>query len=97
MRINAILINAADDVVVTTAKTAPGDTLVYIENGKEMTVEATTDTPIYHKVALHDIKKGDEVHKYGQVIGLALRDIKKGEHVHTQNLNSRDLIYRTEA
>ena len=41
-----------------------------------------------HKYALCDIKKGENVIKYGQPIGHALCDIKKGEHVHTHNLKT---------
>lgn len=39
-----------------------------------------------HKVALRDITAGKEVHKYGQVIGVATKDIAVGEHVHLHNL-----------
>ncbi|MBS7297937.1 MAG: altronate dehydratase [Eubacteriales bacterium] len=38
-----------------------------------------------HKYALYDIKKGENIIKYGSPIGHATEDIKKGEHVHTHN------------
>ena len=41
-----------------------------------------------HKTALRDIKKGDDIIKYGYSIGRASRDIKKGEHVHTHNVKT---------
>lgn len=41
-----------------------------------------------HKVALRDIKKGENVIKYGYPIGYALEDIKAGEHVHTHNIKT---------
>ena len=41
-----------------------------------------------HKYALFDIKKGDDVIKYGNPIGHATADIKKGEHVHTHNVKT---------
>ena len=41
-----------------------------------------------HKYALSDIKKGENVIKYGFPIGHATEDIKKGEHVHTHNLKT---------
>ena len=44
--------------------------------------------PAGHKFALKDIKKGEFVIKYGEVIGRATEDIKKGEWVHTHNLKS---------
>ena len=39
-----------------------------------------------HKIALVDIKKGDEIIKYGHSIGHAITDIKKGDHVHSHNM-----------
>ena len=39
-----------------------------------------------HKYAVRDIKRGENIIKYGQPIGHALTDIKKGEHVHSHNL-----------
>lgn len=41
-----------------------------------------------HKIALHDIKKGEFIIKYGFPIGIAINDIKKGEWVHTHNLQT---------
>lgn len=39
-----------------------------------------------HKVALCPICQGENVLRYGQIIGQAMRDIAAGEHVHVQNL-----------
>lgn len=39
-----------------------------------------------HKYSICDIKKGENVIKYGNPIGHATADIAKGEHVHTHNL-----------
>ena len=39
-----------------------------------------------HKYALCDIKKGENIIKYGNPIGHATADIKAGEHVHTHNV-----------
>lgn len=41
-----------------------------------------------HKTANQDIKKGQNVIKYGYPIGHAIKDIKKGEHVHTDNIKT---------
>jgi altronate hydrolase len=48
----------------------------------------TNGIPAGHKVALCDIKKGDFIIKYGQVIGRATENIKKGDWVHSHNLKS---------
>src|SRR5216684_6615208 len=39
-----------------------------------------------HKLALQDIKKGEAVYKYGQIIGFANQDIPAGSHVHVHNV-----------
>lgn len=41
-----------------------------------------------HKYADRDIKKGEDIIKYGCSIGHATTDIKKSEHVHTHNLKT---------
>lgn len=41
-----------------------------------------------HKYAVCDIKKGENIIKYGSPIGHATTDIKKGEHIHTHNLKT---------
>ena len=41
-----------------------------------------------HKYALKDIKKGEDVIKYGEPIGHATEDIKSGDHIHTHNLKT---------
>ena len=46
------------------------------------------EVPAGHKIALTDIKKGEEVVKYGYPIGVATKEIKKGDFVHTHNLAS---------
>ena len=44
--------------------------------------------PAGHKFARRDIKKGEFVIKYGEVIGRATEDIKAGDWVHTHNVKS---------
>ena len=47
-----------------------------------------------HKYARADIKKGENIIKYGNPIGHATEDIAKGEHIHTHNIktNLSDII-----
>ncbi|MBW8880832.1 MAG: altronate dehydratase [Asticcacaulis sp.] len=59
--------------------------------GTEVSVAALAvalrdDVPKGHKLALVDLKAGDEVLKFGFPIGRATRDIAAGEHVHSHNL-----------
>src|ERR1051326_300263 len=41
-----------------------------------------------HKVALCDIRKGEAIHKYGQIICFAAEDIPAGSHVHVHNVRA---------
>lgn len=51
-------------------------------------LEASGNIPAGHKYALKDIKCGEPVYKYGEVIGRATADIAAGEWVHTHNMRS---------
>ena len=51
-------------------------------------IKANQDIPVYHKIAIEEIKTGETVVKYGYSIGTASCDIHIGDWVHTQNLES---------
>ncbi len=42
--------------------------------------------PYGHKISIKQIKKGEHVYRYGQIIGISSQDICSGEHVHSHNL-----------
>ena len=52
-------------------------------------LEACTDVPIGHKVALNDLKEGDTATKYGEDIGKFIANVEKGGHVHVHNLKTK--------
>ena len=56
---------------------------------RTITIPVQSDIPIGHKIALHDLAVGDNVVKYGVIIGRVVAPIKKGEHVHVHNLKTR--------
>ena len=66
------------------------DNVVIINAKDNVGVNLTGDDkiPAGHKFALRPIKKGEEVIKYGQVIGRATCDIQEGDWVHTHNVKS---------
>ena len=45
--------------------------------------------PAGHKVAIRPIATGEEIRRYGQIIGFAARAIHAGEHVHIHNVELR--------
>lgn len=94
-KINALVISAADSVAVVIEPLQAGDVAYCKVAGDEREIRATQDIPIYHKIALVDIPEGQQVFKYGKVIGSVTKPIKIGDHVHTHNVVSiREAIVR---
>ncbi len=83
----AIVLNAADDVAIA-KKEIPAGSVLEDAGGR---IEVRQDIRPGHKVARRARSTGDEVRRYGQVIGFATADIAVGDHVHTQNLAVGDL------
>ena len=80
-----IRLNPADDVVIARIEIPAGTLLVQEDN-----LRLAVAVPAGHKVAVKDIKAGQPVRRYNQIIGFATRDIRAGEHVHVHNLAMGD-------
>ena len=76
-----IRLNPADDVVIARVELAAGTRLL-----NEGGVAATTRIPAGHKIAVREVKQGQPVRRYNQIICFAKRDLRPGEHVHVHNL-----------
>lgn len=79
-----IKINPSDNVVVALQALSAG---TVVEVGEDK-VELIEDIISGHKFALHPIKKGEAITKYGFTIGNAKEDIKVGQWVHTHNIKT---------
>ena len=75
-----------DDVAIITGDATAG-TAVDI-GGDQILLR--DDVPRGHKLAVRDIRAGDPVRRYGQVIGFAQAAIAAGEHVHLHNVEYRE-------
>ena len=84
-----IIIHETDNVAVVLRPFSKGEVVAG--------VTLLEDIPQAHKVAIKEIKQGENVIKYGCPIGHATKDIHVGEHVHTQNVgtNLDDVITYT--
>ena len=51
-------------------------------------VVAKTDIPFSHKMLLMDLSEGENVIKYGEVIGRTVSRLMQGEWIHTHNLEN---------
>jgi altronate hydrolase len=76
-----------DHVGVARRDLSEGDEIAVV--GTELRLRS--DVPSGHKVALVDIDAGEQVRKYGEVIGVATEAIPAGSHVHVHNLAMADL------
>ncbi|MBZ5607175.1 MAG: altronate dehydratase family protein [Acidobacteriia bacterium] len=90
---NAVIhLNAADNVAIARVPLAPGQELRV--NGRAFSVE--DPIPAGHKVAVTPIAAGENILRYGQVIGRARTRIEPGRHVHTHNLSYEELAFAYE-
>lgn len=88
---NAIIINPNDTVVTVIMTINKGDAISY--RSSVIPIRANTNIPVYHKVAIKTVQKGEKIYKYGEVIGYATENIAPGDHVHTHNLSSEKPIF----
>lgn len=56
-------------------------------------VMVSNPVPVGHKMAIKNISSGENVLKYGQIIGTALADINAGEHVHNLGMGEHKQSY----
>ena len=83
----AFQIDLADNVATALCPLTPGETRL-LGDAAQPAVEAVTDVPVGHKIALRDIAQGEMIVKYGVVIGRATQDIPAGSWVHLHVMHS---------
>jgi altronate dehydratase small subunit len=83
----AIIIDPLDNVATTTTNLEAGSTVTF-KSGSKKRVKLKQSIPFGHKFALENIKKGEKVIKYGEMIGRATQSIDEGDHVHIHNVES---------
>lgn len=96
MEINALLMNAADNVVTCVKEVAAGDQIVYRKGEEICSLEARETIPSCHKAALEALKENDEVIKYGELIGRTTAPVEKGCWVSHNNIYSVPRDYDSE-
>ncbi|HTS85163.1 MAG TPA: flagellar biosynthesis protein FlgA [Usitatibacter sp.] len=60
-----------------------------MDQDKDIVVEAKSDIPIGHKLAIKPLAKDATVIKYGVDIGRVIAPIAVGEHAHVQNIRTK--------
>ena len=84
----AMIVNKLDNVATALSDLTAGDPVTLIGIGNPGGVKAAQSIPFGHKIALITIAEGDNIIKYGEVIGRATQRIPQGNHVHIHNVES---------
>ena len=93
----ALHIHVTDNIAVCTSAVQPGDEVEILEpDGSRGAVKAVEAIAFCNKIALCDIASGEEVLKYGEVVGKATEDIRKGCLVNDRNIASQPRAYADE-
>lgn len=78
-------IHPEDNVVVCLEEMKKDENIV-LSNG--LSITAIEDIPAGHKIAIKDLKEGDNIVKYGYPIGHATENISTGRWVHTHDIKT---------
>jgi altronate dehydratase small subunit len=84
----AIVLHAADDVATALRDLAPGEAIELRIGDRTQRVTLLEPIPLCHKFALHALAAGEDVRKYGEVIGRTTAPVEPGARVHVHNLQS---------
>ena len=86
----AIQLDDKDNVATVTDDVSKGEQVEVLSHMGEVILDAkpVEDIMFGHKLALRNLDKGEEIIKYGEVIGVASKPIAVGEWVHTHNVES---------
>jgi len=85
---NAIMMAENDNVATVLSAIEKNDKVKIILGRNHFTILAKESIPFGHKIALRKIAKGENIIKYGEVIGRAKNEIEKGTYVHIHNVQS---------
>lgn len=87
----ALKVNDLDNVATVFSNEAKSGCEIEVRDkrGNSFTMTIFADIPYGHKVALGDIRVGEDIIKYGESLGEATKDITKGDYVHVHNLDSK--------
>lgn len=88
MAIDAIILNEADNVATAVQDLKTGQEAM-VRLGRELNrIMVRENIPYGHKFAVRSVRSGENILKYGEIIGRATTDIGAGCHAHVQNIES---------
>jgi (2R)-sulfolactate sulfo-lyase subunit alpha len=90
--IHVVLHDAKDTVAVAVVEGIKAGTELtawIMDDDRTVSVKASQDIPMGHKVAMKAMAVGDTVYKYGVDIGKVVAPVKLGEHAHVHNIKTK--------
>ncbi len=88
MKRDAIVIKEADNVATALRSLSCREKVAVGVGDRTISVTMLDVVEFGHKFAITDISRGQDIVKYGEVIGRATADIAVGAHAHIQNIES---------
>ncbi|MFC4768063.1 UxaA family hydrolase [Effusibacillus consociatus] len=86
---NTVMMKPQDNVAVALSNIAAGALVHVVCQDKTFEIVLKDAIEFGHKFAVVPIKKGEDVLKYGEVIGVASQEIAAGDHVHVHNVEGK--------
>lgn len=83
----ALVLNKLDNVATLIDSGKSGEACA-LQGESKGSVTLLGDVPFGHKVCIKDTSAGQDILKYGTIIGKASSAIKSGAHVHVHNVES---------
>lgn len=84
-----LYLSEKDSVAVALTDIPEHTTVVVKAEGKDIPVTILEPIRFGHKFAVKAIDQGEDIIKYGEVIGAAVVAIQAGAHVHVHNLEGK--------
>lgn len=88
MAIQALVLRKEDNVATAVAELQAGQSVDVRVEEEVLKILVQEDIPYGHKFAVREIVCGEDILKYGEVIGRATKLIQQGCHAHVQNIES---------
>ncbi|MBC7925622.1 MAG: UxaA family hydrolase, partial [Bryobacteraceae bacterium] len=89
---SAIHLHSSDNIAVARVPLSEGQKLAI--DGVPVTVREAV--PAGHKIALRNIRSGEGIIRYGQLMGRASEDISTGSWLHTHNVSFEETNFNYE-
>lgn len=90
MTTQTLILQTGDSVAIALSDLKAGSMI------DDLGLAPNSDIPRGHKIALSPHGVGDNLRRYGQVIGQATAPIAPGDHVHSHNLGMADHVAKTD-